>query len=51
MASSSLQTRWWLEEIKVEVVQLQHLVEGLVLEVVEEMLEVLWMLQCANVRR
>ena len=42
--------RWWLEATKVEVaVQLQHLVEGLVLEVVEEMLGVLWMLQCASV--
>ena len=50
MASSSLPMRWWVAATKVEGVLRQHLVVGLVLEV-EEMVEVLWMRQFANVAR
>ena len=48
MAFSSLQMRLWVVVAKVEVVQWQPSVEGLLLEV-EEMSEVLWMLQYASV--
>ena len=50
VAFSSLQMRLWVVVVKVEVVQGQHLVEGLVLEA-EETLEALSMPQCASVDR
>ena len=50
MAFSSLQTRWWLEAVKLEEVPGQHLEAAAVLRL-EDMLKVLLMLQYANVGR
>ena len=50
VAFSNSQMRWRVVATKVEVVQGQHLVEGLVLEM-EETLEALSMPQCASVDR